>query len=123
MDYSIDDWEWLTSQAGIPYLQSLPASADDDRLVAQAWRKDLSPTRVAMLLDQARLRRRADRKVDQPQQWLWTEKLWEQASDSTSARYVASLYPKDRPILDLCSGAGTDAVALAAHTPHPTHGS
>ncbi len=61
----------------------------------------------------ADLTARASKKFSEPQKWVWSRKLLEQASDENSAQLMASAYPLDCRVLDLCCGAGADAVALA----------
>ena len=70
-----------------------------------------------LLEHQRRLQRRAAQKVPDPERWLWTSRLLEQASDHHVASLMASFFPDDVPILDICCGAGADSLALVARGP------
>ena len=72
----------------------------------EAWQMNL-------LREQVELRRRASLRFPEPQGWLWTLRSLAQASDWWCARFKASLFPANVPVLDGCCGAGADLVALA----------
>lgn len=59
---------------------------------------------------------RAAKKFSIPEDWIWTRKLLQQASDQGVAELMASYFPVDRPAWDVCCGAGSDSVALAKRT-------
>lgn len=65
---------------------------------------------------QAELRERSRRKFSDPDRWLWTRKLLEQASDEQSAALIAEAYPEGSTVWDLCCGAGADSVAIGRRT-------
>jgi THUMP domain-like/Methyltransferase small domain len=66
---------------------------------------------------QERLRVRSKNRFRNPERWLWTSTLLEQASDQRSSELMASLFPKEATVIDICCGAGADAVALARRGP------
>jgi hypothetical protein len=111
---SIDDYRWLVSDAAERYLAD--AATGTSSLVAQTQqlRKDLSPERAHLILEQVELRQRAGRKFSQTSQMYFTRQLLEQATDERIAAYKASRFPAQRSSADLCCGIGGDLLALAA---------
>lgn len=75
--------------------------------------KGLASWQRAMLEEQRKLQERAHKKVAHPHQWIWTAPLLEQSSDQWTAEMVADAVPEGVPCIDLCCGAGLDAVAWA----------
>lgn len=80
---------------------------------ATAAREALLGAAAAFLDMQLRFQKRAVKRFEHPERWLWTNQLLEQASDERSAKLTASYFPIGSAIYDLCCGAGADAVSLA----------
>jgi hypothetical protein len=85
--------------------------------VAAFLERPTAGTPRLLLEDQRRLQRRAAQKVPDPERWLWTRKLLEQASDHHAASLMASFFPDEVPVIDICCGAGADSLALAQRGP------
>lgn len=75
------------------------------------------PWQAAVLEQQLAFRKRTRRRFPNPEKWLWTDRSLAQASDWWSATYKASLFPDGASVVDGCSGAGVDALALAERGP------
>ncbi len=52
-------------------------------------------------------------KFSDPQNWFWTRKLLEQSSDQWCAEETALDIPPESRVVDVCCGAGADAIAIA----------
>jgi len=115
---SVEDYQWLTSEAAQPLLaelqQKLSAAGQVDVRLAASLRKSHSATRTHLLLEQVELRRRARDKFADPSEMFFTRNGLEQCTDEVLARYKAARFPQDQPVADLCCGIGGDALALAA---------
>jgi hypothetical protein len=110
---TLDDYQWLVSPEAGPWLAE---AADGGReLVSQAadLRRRLSAQRVHLLLEQATLRLRAQRKFSAAPRMFYTPLGLAQATDEWVAAYKASRFPSGLPLLDLCCGIGGDLMALA----------
>lgn len=73
----------------------------------------LSDAQQNLLIEQIHFRQRAAGRFPDPDEWLWTDRSLQQASDWHSAQAKAALFPEASPVVDLCCGAGADLVALA----------
>jgi SAM-dependent methyltransferase len=80
-------------------------------------RRCFSPDQAAALLDQARLRLRAARKLDDPSGLLFTDEALQQASGQAVARYRAARFAPYARVADLGCGIGADTLALAEVVP------
>ncbi len=95
--------------------------------LAERTKSPAEPNSMPKLLDgkllrnlieyQERLRARSKSRFRFPERWLWTSQLLEQASDERSAELMASCFPANVPVVDICCGAGADSVALAKRGP------
>ena len=111
---SLDDYRWLTGDDAGGILQQLAASAHDPLREAARLRKELSASRVHLLLQQIELRRRARAKFAAADRMFFTPVGLEQATDEWVAAYKARRYQAaGTPVFDLCCGIGGDLVALA----------
>lgn len=99
---------WLLSE-GMQYLDA------PENGVANAKRR-LTQWQRALLEQQAQFRKRSRRRFPDPQQWLWTDRSLAQASDWWSASYKARYFESCSDVIDACSGAGVDAIALAKNS-------
>lgn len=113
----LDDYCWLTSREAEPYLQAAATCNGSPAEVARL-RRDLSPARTHLVLEQAELRRRARGKFARAAEMFFTRRGLEQATDQTVAAYNAARLlaaaAAQGPICDLCCGIGGDLLALAA---------
>ncbi len=109
----LEDYRWLTSSAGIDAWRTVLAN---DSSVSPGQIRALvtcSESRARLLIEQRALAHvKAKRKVHDPASWLWTSQLLEQASDETTAEETARDFPSSEAVIDVCCGAGVDAVTL-----------
>ncbi len=80
-------------------------------------RRDLSPQRAHLVLQQVELRAKAHAKFAAAERMFLTPLGLEQASDEVVARYKAERFPNGGQMADLCCGIGGDLLALAARGP------
>ena len=117
MTTNLEDYRWLTSRDAEPYLRAAAASSGSPAEVAR-FRRDLSPARTHLVLEQAELRRRARNKFARAEEMFFTRRGLEQATDQTVAAYKAARLvgatASPGPVCDLCCGMGGDLLALAA---------
>lgn len=106
-----DPWLWLMRE-GHRLLKGvqLPVAGP---LKVDGRRDRFSAVQQAMLEEQLRFRRRSRDRFPDPEQWLWTDRSLQQASDWSSATFKADLIDRDIDVVDACCGAGADLVALA----------
>jgi hypothetical protein len=110
-----DDYRWLVGSSAEPWL-ALAADAGDAPLAAAGrLRRDLTPARARLVLQQATLRRRAAVKFGaRAAAMFFTARGLEQATDPVVAAHKAARYPTGAAVVDLCSGVGGDLTELAA---------
>ena len=118
MSVAMEDYRWLLSDAALPWLEvvlrELPQSGGPDVSLISRLRKDLSASRVHLVLEQAELRRRGEDKFSRAAKMFFTRKGLEQATDERLAVYKAARIPAGETVYDLCCGIGGDLIALAA---------
>ncbi|MEX2142333.1 MAG: hypothetical protein WD894_23895 [Pirellulales bacterium] len=114
---SDSDIDWLTSPAAAPWLEMAIHETGGPLALATRLRKDLSPARARLVVEQANLRQRAAEKFSFPGRMFFTPRALEQATDDVVARYKAARFPKAKPVADLCCGIGGDLIALARRGP------
>lgn len=100
--------EWLT-RAQDP---SEPLARQAARL-----RKELSPARTHLILEQVELRRRARDKFADADRMFFTRKGLEQSTDQWVAAHKAGRFGQAQAVADLCAGVGGDLLALARRGP------
>jgi hypothetical protein len=114
----VDDYRWLVSEAAAPWLAIARAELAPGELAEVArvsrLRRELSPERAHLVVEQAELRRRAREKFSLADQMYFTRKGLEQATDEQVAAYKASRFPQGESIADLCCGIGGDLLAFAS---------
>ncbi len=112
--FQVEDYRWLTSQIAQPYwLELLQNTTSKTGSLLKGLRSHLPANYASILLEQFELQVLAKRKVPDPQRWFWTRQLLEQSSDSETALETALDFPLDGLVIDVCCGAGADAIALA----------
>ena len=112
-----DDYRWLVSEAAAPWLALVAVDQRPTLQIAAALRKDLSPMRAHLILEQIDLRKRAKQKFPRGEHMFFTRKCLEQSTDYWLAHYKAARYTPSVRIVDLCCGIGGDAIALAERGP------
>lgn len=78
----------------------------------ETLRREFTPDQAAALLDQARLRRRAQEKFERAGAMFFTDEGLQQASGQTIASYRAGRYAAYTSVADLGCGIGGDSIAL-----------
>jgi len=86
------------------------------KLVA-ALRRELSPTRAHLVVEQAELRARGVRKFATAERMFFTARSLEQATDEGLAAHKAARFPPGAAVADLCCGIGGDLLPLARRGP------
>ncbi len=115
---TLDDIRWLTSAAAEPWLARAATAEQRSTLsLSTELRRQLSPARTHLILEQIELRRRGGQKFAAAAHMFFTQLGWEQATDEWVAAYKASRFPADAPVADLCCGIGGDLLALARRGP------
>ncbi len=109
------DYHWLTSPEAAPWLESISASSRPLAAEVAALRRQLSPQRTHLVIEQVELRRRARAKFSAAEQMFFTRRALEQATDEIIATYKASRYERPAEVFDLCCGIGGDLLALAPY--------
>ena len=115
------DYAWLTSDEGRGWLARLAGDSRSELQQLAALRRELSPERARLTVEQIALRRRAAAKFGPlADRMFFTRTLLEQATDRWVARYKASRLAAAADageIGDYCCGIGGDLLALAAEAP------
>lgn len=112
----LPDYQWLLSPAAREMVQATAESDLPLHQLAARLRKEHSPERTALLLDQRELRQRAREKFDHAADMWFTRVALEQATDQWTAAYKAERFAKYPTACDVCTGIGGDLLALAAAT-------
>lgn len=114
---AMQDVIWLTGDGGRPFLERATNSGDSLAALVKSLRKDLSPPRAHLILEQAELRARARDKFGLADRMFFTRQSLQQASGEDIAHYIASRFPIGEPVADLCCGIGGNLLALAGRGP------
>lgn len=118
-----DDFQWLVSEDAasvLAYVQSEFENRVNVVRIAKALRKNHSPSRGAVVMEQAQLRLRARRKFSDPSSMFFTRRGLEQASGRRIAAYKANRWNGISSVADICCGIGGDLIAMAKRD-HSTH--
>jgi hypothetical protein len=116
---SADEYQWLASVDATEAWSFLWTNAHSQRKRPATAKlppvfATLHPSQQQLLEEQlAFAMGSAKRKVIDPARWRWTQRLLEQASDEWTAAETANDFPMGQPVIDICSGAGVDTVALS----------
>ncbi len=105
------DYEWLISEAAVESLR-LAESAKSVTVVATRLRRQLSASRVHLILQQVELRKRAAAKFSQAARMFFLPQQMEQATSEAVAIYKSARFPAGA-VADLCCGIGGDTIGLA----------
>lgn len=81
--------------------------------IAKSLRKLTTPTRSALLMEQAQLRIRARKKFGCANSMFFTRRGLEQATSETIAKYKAKRFANLQSVADICCGIGGDLISLA----------
>jgi hypothetical protein len=123
--FNLDDYRWLVSFEAEPWLKlahaTLAQSPAGVAALVMHLRRDLSPERAHLVVDQVELRGRAREKFTRAQEMFFTRKGLEQATDEQVAAVKAERFAEGS-VADLCCGIGGDLVALATHPSHSVVG-
>ena len=110
-----DDFVWLLSDEAISLLEKVQ-TAFEERInavrIAKSVRKKTTPTRSALIMEQAQLRIRASRKFKLANKMFFTRRGLEQATGRRLARYKAARFSELNHVADICCGIGGDLLAL-----------
>lgn len=115
----LDDYHWLIGDDAARWLDLAGQSDQTLLAITQRLRKELSPTRVHIVLEQIEIRRRAARsgKFDGVDHLFFTDRLYQQSSSQLVAHYKSQKFAAGASVADLCCGLGGDLMALAARGP------
>ncbi len=120
-----EDFVWLISDEAAPVLRKVQ-QAFEDRFnavrIAKSLRKKTTPTRAALIMEQAQLRIRGRRKFSQAAEMFFTRRGLEQATGKRIASYKAGRFAQLSNVADICCGIGGDLIALAKrdHSDEPS---
>jgi hypothetical protein len=115
----LSDCRWLVSAEAVPWLAAAAQTGGSLTTKTKVLRRDLSPARAHLVLEQVELRRRAAVKFARADEMFFTPRALEQATSETVAGWkaarFASLSGNDGAsgLADLCCGIGGDLLALA----------
>ena len=111
-----DDFLWLMSDEAAPILRKVQ-KAFEERInavrIAKSVRKLTTPTRSALVMEQAQLRIRARKKFSMAANMFFTRRGLEQATGKLIAAYKAEHFANLSSVADVCCGIGGDLIALA----------
>jgi SAM-dependent methyltransferase len=117
MNASLDDYRWLVSADAVPWLAQCAAASAPSVAQVRRLRRDLTPHRTHLVLEQCALRRRAAAKFAAAGQMYFTRPGLEQATDQWVAHLKAQRFPAGQAVADLCCGIGGDLCGLARRGP------
>lgn len=122
-----DDFLWLMSDEAAPVLKQVQgAFAERVNVVriAKSLRKLTTPTRGALVMEQAQLRKKAGQKFTRASRMFFTRRGLEQASGQRLAEYKAARFQALKNVADVCCGIGGDLLSLARRdqSGEPTEG-
>jgi hypothetical protein len=127
----IAEYKWLTGSEAAAYLAELASSEAPIHTALERLRRQSSPAKAHLLLEQTELRRRAKEKFTAADRMFFTRLGLEQATDEWVARYKADRFVSERAgarahsrsegrppvsprrIADLCCGIGGDLLHLS----------
>jgi hypothetical protein len=111
---SITDYDWLDSDDCSKLWKSILVAPPNSSSALLKWlRSKTTIERAAILMEQVELLPASQKKFSDPECWYWAKQLLEQSSDEDTSSETARDFPINASIVDLCCGAGADAVFLA----------
>lgn len=118
MDESLrQEFDWLFSEEGKSLVSQVESELRERKSalsINKSLRKDISPVRAAILIEQAQLRMHAQHKFSCADQMFFTRRGLEQSTSLQIARYKATHFAGLKSVADICCGIGGDLIALAA---------
>ena len=114
---NIDDYRWLTGRESSRRLAELANTDFSSPAVVSGLRRELSPQRTHLVVQQLELRRRGKEKFADSGRMFFTPQGLEQATGEAVAAYKARRFAGYARVADLCCGIGGDLLALAATGP------
>ena len=109
--FSLDDVAYLCSEHGRAALAEVARLPLTDRLADVAAARKIAGDRFAAVLETVLLRRRAESKVDDSGDWLFTDDALQQATASPVGRHRAQRF-QGRVVHDVTCSIGADLVEL-----------
>ncbi len=112
---TVDDFRWLVSGEAAPILYEVQGAIENQInavRIAKRLRKQISPERSALAMEQAQLRIRAKKKFSCPENMFFTRRGLEQASGKLIAQYKAMRFSGLENVADICCGIGGDLIGL-----------
>jgi len=114
----LDDYRWLIGAEAAALLADTAERREPLVAATARLRKNLSPERTHLVLEQVSLRAKArDKFHAAAEQMYFTPLGLEQATDRLVAAYKARRFPSGFACADLCCGIGGDLAALAERGP------
>ena len=116
----INEYQWLIGSEAAALLQLAQEdfTAQVSPLkIAKTLRTSTTPTRAALVMEQAQLRIRAKSKFPLADQMFFTKRGLEQSSGMELSIYKAKQFKNHESVLDVCSGIGGDLLGLASRNP------
>jgi hypothetical protein len=111
-----EDFVWLLSDEAASILERVRLEFEERTnpvRIAKTLRKDTSATRCALVMEQAQLRIRGQRKFSRADKMFFTRRGYEQASGKRIAEYKASRFARLENVADVCCGIGGDLIELS----------
>ena len=116
---TLEDFLWLMSDEATEILRQTQ-EAFDERInavrIAKSLRSKTTPTRAAIVMDQAQLRIRGRQKFELAGQMFFTRRGLEQSTGQDIAAYKATRFEGIGAVADLCCGIGGDLQGLVRRT-------
>lgn len=118
---TLEDYRWLLGREGAKRLDAVARMLRDEQTdlvgATTQLRKELSPQRTHLVLEQVELRRRAKEKFGDAERLFFTDVGLQQASGEAVADYKAAQFGDGSMVADLCCGIGGDLMSLARRGP------
>lgn len=111
------DYDWLTGAEAAALLDELAGWHEPLHTAAERLRRECSPARTHLVLEQVELRRRGAAKFAAAARMFFTPLGLEQATDQWVARQKAVRFAERGAVADLCTGIGGDLLAMASGGP------
>ena len=109
------DYRWLISDEAAPILREAQIDIENQvnaLRIAKKLRKQISPERSALVMEQAQLRIRGKKKFSHPENMFFTRRGLEQSSGKLIAQYKAMRFAGLKSVADICCGIGGDLIGL-----------
>ena len=110
-----EDYRWLISEEAAPILSEVQIEIENKTnalTIAKKLRKQISPERSALVMEQAQLRIRGKKKFSHPENMFFTRRGLEQSSGRLIAQYKAMRFAGLKSVADICCGIGGDLIGL-----------